>query len=62
MRLAVETLEELDWCLDQLESLQVKSQDDYHDHDHDHDEDEKENKDIDKDKDVDNVHDDNEDG
>ena len=23
MRLAVETLEELDWCLDQLESLQV---------------------------------------
>ena len=25
MRLAVETLEELDWCLDQLESLQVQS-------------------------------------
>ena len=24
MRLAVETLEELDWCLDQLESLQVR--------------------------------------
>ena len=32
MRLAVETLEELDWCLDQLESLQVAC-----DHVHDHD-------------------------
>ena len=32
MRLAVETLEELDWCLDQLESLQVAC-----DHGHDHD-------------------------
>ena len=36
MRLAVETLEELDWCLDQLESLQVAC-DHGHDHDHDHD-------------------------
>ena len=28
MRLALETLEELDWCLDQLESLQVQDGED----------------------------------
>ena len=40
MRLAVETLEELDWCLDQLESLQVSFDADHHHDDHDDDEEE----------------------